>query len=144
MVRYNIDYSESGVVVPGPSHEPVNKTMPDKVNDVEEYIRSFPKVDSHYCRSSTKRDYLEPTLNIRMMYRLYNESCGDRGMEPVKENVYRKIFNEKFNLGFHKPSKDMCDSCALYDNLKKADGLTKEHQTARDAHLARKVEAREA
>ncbi|KAL4714702.1 hypothetical protein ACJJTC_005192 [Scirpophaga incertulas] len=39
------------------------------------------------------------------MYTLYVEKCN----QPVKEAIYRKVFNEQFNLSFHKPKKDVCD-----------------------------------
>lgn len=31
-------------------------------------VTSFPRVPSHYCRSKTKREYLDPKVSISKMY----------------------------------------------------------------------------
>lgn len=33
---------------------------------------------------------------------------------PVKEPLYRQIFNHEFKLEFFKPKKDRCDSCKAF------------------------------
>lgn len=77
---------------------------------VREHIKSFPRRQSHYSRSKNlKREYLEEGLSISRMY-LLNES----GAKPkVKEWLYRKIFNEEFNLSFGYPRSDTCETCDL-------------------------------
>jgi len=43
---------------------------------------------------------------------------------PAKESSYRKIFLREFNLHFHIPKKDQCDSCTEYRNsISKSDSL---------------------
>ncbi|KAJ8936756.1 hypothetical protein NQ314_012176 [Rhamnusium bicolor] len=65
----------------------------------------------------TKRQYLGPELNISLMYRLYIEKCTE---EKIHENMtakkwlYRKMFNEEFNLSFYQPSADTCDDCDYF------------------------------
>lgn len=44
------------------------------------------------------------------MYSLYRESTND----PAKECIYRKEFNNAFNLSFYKPKKDQCDRCLTF------------------------------
>lgn len=78
---------------------------------IYDHINSFPKVPSHYCRSQTKREYLDPNLSISKMYELYVEECNQSNTEPQKYYLYRNIFNTEFNLGFHIPKKDLCDLC---------------------------------
>ncbi|XP_072384010.1 uncharacterized protein [Diabrotica undecimpunctata] len=84
------------------------------LENVKSHIQSFPTVPSHYCRSSTERHYLDSSLNITLMYRLYCELCDSRAEEKVSLAMYRKIFNENFNLSFHHPKKDQCRVCSHY------------------------------
>jgi len=58
---------------------------------IREHIRSFPKVPSHYCRSTTTAEYLEPNLSVNEMYRLYKEKCENDNVKP--QSVH---FTERF------------------------------------------------
>ena len=84
---------------------------------IREHIRSFPKRTSHYSRSdNSKRAYLAENLSISRMYRLYLDKhepqIKESGAKPqVKEWLYRKIFNEEFNLSFGYPRSDTCETC---------------------------------
>ena len=79
-------------------HEPVNKTPTDKI---ELHIESFPATSSHYSRAENpNRKYLSSQLSLSKMYLLYKEMCSSKSQEPVTEWVYRKVFNEEFNLSF--------------------------------------------
>ena len=54
------------------------------------------------------------------MYDLFVESRlkQNRGnstyVEPVKKHLYETVFNTEFNLGFHIPKKDRCDTCEAF------------------------------
>lgn len=85
-------------------------TSVEKLEEIKEHINSFPRIESHYCRSSSKREYLDSLLSIRKMFDMYKMVYS----EPVKENIYRKVFNEQFNLCFHQPKKDVCDLCSEF------------------------------
>jgi hypothetical protein len=78
---------------------------------ITDHIRSFPVIESHYCRASTSKQYLEGSLNITKMYNLYLERCRDDGKEPAKASLHRQIFFTQFNLSFHKPKSDRCPVC---------------------------------
>lgn len=87
------------------------KVLPEvKKDEIRDHIRSFPIVESHYCRVSSNKSYLESNLNLTKMYRLY---CL-KVKEPLKFHVYSKIFNFEFNLSFHNPKKDICDKCVEF------------------------------
>lgn len=113
---------------------------PSVIENVKEHIKSFPIVPSHYCREKTNRKYLDPSLNITIMYRLYCEYCDNTSDQKVSSSTYRKIFNEKFNLGFHNPKKDQCRLYNHYDTaeLDVKTALKDEH----DLHLAQKESVR--
>ena len=48
-------------------HKPHNKTSEAKLEYVREHINSFPKVDPHYVRKESNRQFLGPGLNISKM-----------------------------------------------------------------------------
>ena len=80
---------------------------------VRNHIKSFPVVESHYCRAKSNKQHLDGCLTLTKMYDLYKVTDEN----PVKENIYRKVFNEEFNLPFIKPRKDRCDECEEYKIL---------------------------
>jgi hypothetical protein len=65
-----------------------------------------------------------------------------RGAKIKSEKYYRKIFCTKFNLGFHKPKKDRCDLCLVYEI-----GMTAQKrklQEKYDKHITNKKNAKAA
>lgn len=84
----------------------------EKKDRIRDHIRSFKHVPSHYCRKSSKRQYLPSDLNLSLMFKMYK----DGEAEPLKESTYRKIFNGEFNLAFHEPKKDRCGLCYKYEH----------------------------
>ncbi|KAL4718046.1 hypothetical protein ACJJTC_002345 [Scirpophaga incertulas] len=92
-------------------HEPVNKTKEEDVKIVKEHIEAFPTMESHYCRKTSSKMYLESNLSISKMYELYQEKCKHASIVPVSINVYRNIVWTQYNLEFHKPKKDQCLMC---------------------------------
>ena len=82
-------------------HTPANKTSDADIAFVKEHIQSFPKYQSHYSRADNPiRQYLNPDLSITKMYILYKDVCSTEEKSPVSEGMYRKVFNEHFNLSF--------------------------------------------
>lgn len=57
---------------------PGNKTSSKIIADIKAHIQSFPVMESHYCRKSTKREYLDSNLSITKMYALYVEQCKEK------------------------------------------------------------------
>lgn len=96
-----------------------NSKLDDSVKDsVRSHIDSFQTIESHYCRKSTERKYLPPTLNISRMYLLYQEYCQENNIPNIAtESIYRQIFNTEYNISFFQPKKDWCDICHKYESL---------------------------
>lgn len=128
MVRYNLSKSENDIRIQHGKRVAHNKTSDDIHDGVWNHINSFPKVDSHYCRSDTKRQYLNSSLSTKKKHELYREASPDNKASAF---YYRKIFNEEFNLGFHQPSKDARDSCDIYYKAKQRNNLTSEQEQSR-------------
>jgi hypothetical protein len=109
----------SGIASPdkrGRHENRYNKTPEIQIGHVKSHIKSFPKVDSHYCRKHSLKSYLVPGLSVPNMYQLYLQDCGKNDLVPVSLNVYRKIFDHHFNIGFYKPIKDSSDFCSQFKN----------------------------
>ena len=115
---------------------PGNKTPREKVQFVHKHIESFPALPSHYTRKDSSKTYLDQSLNVRKVYEMYEEKCRNENIEPVREPIYRQIFNRDFNIGFHKPKQDSCLTCDKYKN-----GAIQIDEY--EQHINRKEEARE-
>ncbi|XP_051168408.1 myb-like protein F [Leptopilina boulardi] len=119
------------------------KEVPENViQQVRHHIEFFLKVESHYCRQTTTKEYLEEGLNIRKMYTLYLEWIAEINDENIcTESYYRNIFTSCYNFDFHMPKKDQCDDCVSFNNLPEEEKNSA--QDAHDAHINQKNTARE-
>ncbi|CAH0692027.1 unnamed protein product [Spodoptera exigua] len=122
------------------SRAPINKTDAASEQKIIDHINSFPRLESHYCRKKSKRQYLDSKLSISKMYELYKEELVTAGEEPCSFYVYKRIFGSQFNLSFFKPKKDLCIICTRYDSSGRPESLKEEY----DAHIARKNAAQDA
>ena len=121
-------------------HVTPNATKKDKLDEVKAHINRYPRIESHYCRQSTKFEYLETGLSTSEMYRAYSSTT----INPVSMNIYRKVFNGmKPPLKFHKPIKDQCDKCMAFEYKQKAGIVTEDDALKMSAHPERKNVARE-
>ncbi|CAH1155702.1 unnamed protein product [Phaedon cochleariae] len=102
-----------------------------------DFLKSIPKMESHYCRSSTSKLYVEPIYQSKMdLYRAYKIYCQDMVVEPVKPSRFKKEM-DNLNIAIHSPKKDQCDLCVGYQT-KNID------EEVYQSHIRRKNEARDA
>ncbi|KAH9635798.1 hypothetical protein HF086_002358 [Spodoptera exigua] len=90
----------------------------EMIRSVCDHVKSFSLVESHYIRKDSKKLYLEDVKSASRMFNLYSEwfdSDKYRNKASTKRQ-YRDILNANFNIGFHKPKKDLCDVCHVYCN----------------------------
>lgn len=103
---------------------------------VQDFFNHLPKLESHYCRKSTTKLYLEPQFKTKSeLYSFYKENwCKERHLEPVSLTLFVYVF-EEMNLSIFSPKKDECDLCVGY--------RTKNiQQEEYDIHILKKEEAR--
>ncbi|CAH1640749.1 unnamed protein product [Spodoptera littoralis] len=116
---------------------------PDTIKSVCDHVRSFAPVESHYIRKNSTKLYLDGSLNISKMFKLYKDwfdnSDNIYSSKAVTERQYRDIVNKNFNLGFFIPKKDQCDVCHIFRN--KSDPTDQEREVY-NTHLSNKNEAR--
>lgn len=84
-----------------------NKLDQNRIQEVIEHIMKFPKYKSHYSRSSTEREFLNPDTTLSKMYDLYKAEV----INPVSLSLYKQVFLTKFNLQRKKLKKDTCNTC---------------------------------
>ncbi|GFR82956.1 tRNA uridine 5-carboxymethylaminomethyl modification enzyme MnmG [Elysia marginata] len=78
------------------------------------------------------------------MYRQYGHVCKqphESDMQEATQDKYRRIFDTEFNLGFHWPKKDQCETCISYAFNK--DSLTEEDKLKYEKHIQNKNTARD-
>ena len=80
----------------------------ERMKDIaREHIKSFPVMESHYCRKDSKKNYLEEGLTLPLMYDMYLIEMKKRGEKCVSEQIYKEtIFKREFNYSFFFPKKD--------------------------------------
>lgn len=80
------------------------------------HINFIPKIESHYTRANTSRQYICGSRSISDIYQDYAENCKENNTTFGKFHLFYKIFTEEFNLSFFTPKKDQCDLCATFEN----------------------------
>lgn len=102
---------------------------------ITEHIIRFPRVESHYCRKSSTKEYLHHVLSWKKIYGMFLREYN----QPVSMTLYRNVF-KSMNLSFHKPKKDQCSLCVTY---REGTSEVKEKlQNKYDAHNIEKEEVR--
>lgn len=122
-------------------HENHKKIDEEMLNSVLDYINSIPRIESHYVRKETSREFIDGGLTIAEMHRNYCEKRSAAKQIPVTYDYYSKIFNTKFNIGFFVPKKDQCDLCESYKNS--SENEKKEIERKYFQHLEEKNLSRE-
>ncbi|XP_069357325.1 uncharacterized protein [Maniola hyperantus] len=117
--------------------EPPNKTKKPTIDAVNRFIKNLPAVPSHYCRQDSSKVYLpQEYKNVTNLYKLYKQHYVDQDVDVVSDRIFRKIFQDNFNIGFHVPKKDKCLKCLQYKN-----NNNPEKQKEKEEHEIEKVES---
>jgi len=81
--------------------------VPDSVKeDIRHHIRSIPRIESHYCRANTSKEFIEGGKSIADLHRDYKSECEEKNILAANYVMYARIFNEEFNISFFTPKKD--------------------------------------
>lgn len=115
----------------------------EKRKSVENHINRFPRTESHYCRNSTTKQYLNSDLNLSRMYQLYGTHCEEHNITKYKASfsLYKNVFGE-MNIDFFHPKKDMCGFCKTYyeaDNEDKQDMEYQFQEHQKEKKLSREI-----
>lgn len=109
---------------------------------IEYHINRYPRVESHYCRALSSREYLHPDLTLKKMYAMYCEELENDKKNDIigSYSLFRKIFKQK-NLSFFSPKKDQCSLCIAYREGSEDDKAKLKQKY--NIHISEKTTARE-
>ena len=118
-------------------HGKHSKTDPEILDSVRSHINSIPRIESHYVRSDTTREFIDGGLSIAEMHRNYSSERSFASLPAANYDAYMRIFNTEFNIGFFVPKKDQCDQCEAYKNAAdeekvKLQEIYQEHQEEKE------------
>ena len=112
---------------------PRNKISSERKALVKQHIESLATVSSHYSRAKSPfRKYLSPGSSVNGAFHAYVEWLKEKNSNevPVKEDYYRRVFVNEYNIGIEPPSVDDCNICAKLNikikELKKTDPVSSE------------------
>lgn len=82
-----------------------------------EFLDSLPTMESHYCRSSSSRRYLQPEWNTKMdLYKFYKLNwCETHNVQALSKTTFFEAMSSR-NLSLFRPKKDECELCTGYKN----------------------------
>lgn len=83
---------------------------------VKDFINSIPRIESHYLRAQTTREFIASDKSLADIYRDYKKLREEDGLPVAKSSTFSRIFNTEFNISFFVPKKDQCDLCERYKN----------------------------
>lgn len=95
------------------SHKTVDSSVKESVR---QHINSIPRIESHYCRANSKRQYIEDGKSISDLHRDYVKEQKEKGLPYANYLMYYHIFNDEFNISFFQPKKDQCEDCVAFAN----------------------------
>ncbi|CAB3251768.1 unnamed protein product [Arctia plantaginis] len=108
----------------------------DRQKSMNEFFDSLPTMESHYCRASSSRQYLQPDWKTKMdLYKFYvSEWCKSHATEPLSRTSFFEVLESR-NISLFRPKKDECETCTRYKS-----GTTEENDF--QLHILKKEEAR--
>lgn len=98
------------------SHGKQPKINEDLKAGVLSFINAIPKIESHYTRANTTKQYIDGSKSVADLHRDYVELCKSNNAPYTSYAIFYRIFNQDFNISFFTPKKDLCDTCEAYKN----------------------------
>lgn len=80
------------------------------------HINSIPRIEGHYRRANTTREYIDGGLTIAELHRDYAKNRTLNDNKLASYDMYARIFNKELNISFSTPKKDQCELCESYKN----------------------------
>lgn len=104
---------------------------------MRKHIDSIPRIESHYLRTQTTREFIEGGKTIADLHRDYTKKCNAEGLPTTKLSMFARIFNTEYNLSFFTPKKDQCELCTAFGNEGKEALRLKYETYQREKQLSR-------
>ncbi|KAI8437969.1 hypothetical protein MSG28_010631, partial [Choristoneura fumiferana] len=109
---------------------------PVLVQYIKAHINSIPRIESHYLRAATSREYISGGKTIMDLWKDFDKYQREAGNPTCEYWLYYEIFVNQFNISFFQPKKDRCDLCLEYElaNSNRKEELKEKY----DTHLKEK------
>lgn len=109
-----------------------NKKSIEGRSELKQFFELLPKMDSHYCRSTTSRLYLEPLWQSKQeLFREYTKYCREHEKVQLGYKAFLDVFND-MNLSLFRPKKDQCDVCCSYKTKNINEEIYNSHQLKKE------------
>lgn len=128
------------------THGRHSKIDQEVLESVRLHIKGIPRVESHYLRAQTSREFIDGGLSIAELHRHYTAERRSNNNTAANYDAYSHVFNTEFNIGFFAPRKDQCDVCEAYNNasIKEKEDLKIDYETHQEEkELSRKEKAKD-
>ncbi|KAL4716699.1 hypothetical protein ACJJTC_004818 [Scirpophaga incertulas] len=111
------------------------------LSDIKQFIDGIPRIESHYIRQYSAREYIDGGKTISDLFRDFKENQNKNNKAAGRYCTFYKVFTQNYNISFFRPRKDQCDLCLQYKNsTPEQKVLLKESY---DAHLEEKALSRQ-
>ncbi|CAG9840695.1 unnamed protein product [Diabrotica balteata] len=100
--------------------------------ELKQFFNKLPKVESHYCRASSSKLYLEPNWHSKFsLYSFYKDWCNQHNQSFLSIASFTHVF-EEMNLSLFRTKKDECDKCVAHKTGNLTDDEFNLHQTKKE------------
>lgn len=109
------------------------KKFGDSQKRLLEFFNDLPKMESHYCRASSTKLYLDSIWHSKSdLYQFYKaDFCTQHNLTPVSITTFFKCY-EEMNLSIYKPKKDLCDICVAHSTNNISEEMYQLHQELKE------------
>ena len=84
------------------------------------HIQSIPKIESHYTRANTSKEFIDGSRSITEIHKDYVDDCMAKNAPYGNYTLFYKIFTyRKIQYFIFQTEKDRCDTCSIYENCEK-------------------------
>lgn len=99
-----------------------------KVEDLRGQNRRKPS-PGHLCAIAHVKNFpffhIEKPMPLTQLYKLYEQECREKHIEPIREHTYRKIFADNNECDFLKQDRMICYVCDKFYKLSEQEQVTK-------------------
>lgn len=120
-----------------------SKRLSQEKSSLRNFLQGLPKMESHYCRASSQKMYLEPIWQSKMaLFNQYKKYCEEKAYNPLSIKVFHDEFSA-LNLSLFRPKKDQCDLCISFKAGNSAEEVFKKHIERKHAAREEKTKDKE-
>ncbi|KAL0894332.1 hypothetical protein ABMA27_012958 [Loxostege sticticalis] len=110
-----LDISDRQIRTKRGKHDNRKRINSDVLQDIKDHIKSIPRIESHYLKSKTDKEYISDGKTIKELCNDFNKQQRENNRTECDNWLYINTFNKDFNIGVSQPKKDRCETCLPYE-----------------------------